>query len=523
MSEGAAAPRSRLLLIAAGLTAVRLAAAGLIPLTEDEAYYRLWAQHLQAGYLDHPPMIAWWIRLGELAAGDTALGVRLLPSLATGLATWLVGDLARRLGLGQATAERAALWYNATFTVALGGMLATPDIPACLFWALSVWCLARQWEHGDGRWWLGAGLAAGLSCLSKYSGLFLAPGVFLWLLLVPRATSASNEAAVAQNSLHSEHFLRRTSAHFVGKCSGGVAELKRPWPWLAAALALLAFAPNVAWNASHGWLTFDKQFGRVGGHGLHLARAPEFLASQFLLLNPLLAVLAARGTARAWRERKAPDAPRVLLPLAVAAPFILYLTVHSLHDRVQGHWPVPAFGALALAGAFAAERSSAWMRRAVPVLGLGLSALLLAHLATPWPRLGPSDPALHLRGWPAFAREVEADRRAQGATWVGVLSYGVAAQLDFAGGVRAPIVQIQDRERYFDWQAGADLSGPGLVLDLERRLEAAELQRCFGVVQPLGVVDRAGGRSRWTRYALFRVAAPKRDVLKDGCPKPDEP
>ncbi|HKR87536.1 MAG TPA: glycosyltransferase family 39 protein [Phenylobacterium sp.] len=490
MNPGAGAARGRLVLIAAGLTAVRLLAAGLIPLTEDEAYYRLWAQHLQAGYLDHPPMIAWWIRLGELVAGDTALGARLLPTLATGLTTWLVGDLARRLGLAQATAERAALWYNATFTVALGGLLATPDTPACLFWTLSLWCLARRWERGDGRWWLGAGLAAGLSCLSKYSGLFLAPGVFMWLLATPR----------------------------------GLAELKRPWPWLAAALALLAFAPNVAWNATHGWLTFDKQFGRVGGHGLHLADAPEFLGAQFLLLNPLLAVFAARGTARAWRDRRTADAPRVLLPLAVAAPFLLYLTVHSLHDRVQGHWPVPAFGALALAAAFAAESGPVWMRRAVPALGLGLSALLLAHLATPWPRLGPSDPALHLRGWPAFARAVEAERRAQGAAWVGVLSYGVAAQLDFAGAVRAPVVQIQDRDRYFGWQASADLSGPGLVLDLERRLKAVELQRCFGVVQPLGIIDRAGGRSRWTRYALFRVSAPKRDVLRQGCAKSgDEP
>lgn len=487
MTPAHAAPGRRLLLIALALTALRLLVAGLIPLTEDEAYYRLWAQHLQAGYLDHPPMIAWWIRLGELFAGDTALGVRLLPSLATGLTTWLVGDLARRLGFAEATAERAALWYNATFTIALGGMLATPDTPACLFWTLALWCLARQWERGDGRWWLGAGLAAGLCCLSKYSGLFLAPGVFVWLLVTP----------------------------------DGLAQLKRPWPWLAAGLAMLAFAPNVVWNATHSWMTFDKQFGRVGGHGLHLARAPEFLLTQFLLLNPLLAILAGRGATLGWRGRQAPDAPRVLLPLAVAAPFILYLTVHSLHDRVQGHWPVPAFSALALCAAFAAETSSAGIRRAVPMLGLGLSAVLLLHLATQWPRFGGSDPALHVHAWPAFAREVEAERRSQGATWVGVQSYGVAAQLDAARGVQAPVVQIADRERYFDWQTSANVTGPGLVLDLERRLKAADLQLCFAQVRPLGVIDRGDGRSRWTRYALFRVSGPKRDILKGGCLKPD--
>ena len=195
----ATAATRRLLLIAVFLTAIRLVAAGLVPLTEDEAYYRLWAQHLQAGYLDHPPMIAWWIRAGLTLAGDNGLGVRLVPSLATGLTTWLVGDLARRLGLAEPTAQRAALWYNATFTVALGGMLATPDTPACLFWTLCLWCLARAWESRRGGWWLGAGLSAGLCCLSKYSGLFLAPGAFLWLAAAP----------------------------------GGFAQLRRPWPWLA--------------------------------------------------------------------------------------------------------------------------------------------------------------------------------------------------------------------------------------------------------------------------------------------------
>lgn len=136
----------------------------------------------------------------------------------------------------------------------------------------------------------------------------------------------------------------------------------------------------------------------------------------------------------------------------------------------------------------------------------------------PWPRLGGSDPALHIRQWPSFAGQVEAQRIAQGATWVGVQSYGVAAQLDAQRRIAVPVVQIADRERYFDWQAGADLSGPGLVLDLDRRMKTADLARCFAEVRPLGIIDRGQGRSRWTRYALFRVAGPKRDVLSLGCP-----
>jgi len=129
VSEALAARRFtvRLVALAAGLTALRLAGAAFLHLTEDEAYYRLWAQHLAFGYFDHPPMIAWWIRVGTEICGDTPLGVRLLPALASGLNTWLIGDLARRLGLTDRGAFRAALWYNATLTVGLGGLLALPD------------------------------------------------------------------------------------------------------------------------------------------------------------------------------------------------------------------------------------------------------------------------------------------------------------------------------------------------------------------------------------------------------------
>ncbi|MDN8823160.1 hypothetical protein Q0M41_13995, partial [Staphylococcus aureus] len=68
---GRATPASwRLTALLGAAVVLRLAAAWEIPLTEDEAYYRLWAGHLQAGYYDHPPMIAWWIRVGTLVAGD---------------------------------------------------------------------------------------------------------------------------------------------------------------------------------------------------------------------------------------------------------------------------------------------------------------------------------------------------------------------------------------------------------------------------------------------------------------------
>ncbi|MEO8113823.1 MAG: glycosyltransferase family 39 protein [Phenylobacterium sp.] len=485
MSLGPLDDRRRIILLALVLTALRLAAGATIHLTEDEAYYRLWAQSLQFGYFDHPPMIAWWIRLGEVIAGDTPLGVRLLPVLSTGLVTWFVGDLTRRLGASPQTALRAALWYNATLTVGLGGMLAIPDSPASLYWIVTLWCLARTWESGRGLWWLAAGAAAGLAVLSKYSALFLAPGVLLWLLLIPR----------------------------------GRDELRRPWPWGAALIAGLIFSVNVLWNAQHEWITFAKQFGRVAAQGLEPKHLAEFLATQFVLLNPIIAVFAVLGTTGGWRQRNRSDTPHLMLPIATSLPFVAYLILHSLHDRVQGHWPAPIFGALAICAAMAAERAPRWARIAAPALGLGLSALILIHLAMP-SSFGRSDPSLALRGWPQFATDVEALRRQTGAAWVGAESYGTLSQLEAERASAAPLLQVVERDRYRkDPARRPDTTRPGLIVDIVRRMDRQDLLRCFAQVTPLPPISRGDPGGARASYGVFLVAGPLRDIWIDGCPQ----
>src|SRR6185437_14605804 len=133
------------------------------------------------------------------------------------------------------------------------------------------------------------------------------------------------------------------------------AALRKPSPWEAALIAAFVFAPNVVWNSEHGWITFAKQFGRVAGHGLTPGHVAEFVGGQLLLFTPLMAVFAGLGVRQAWRERAQPGAVHLMLPAATAAPFAAYLLVHSLHDRVQAHWPAPLFAGLAICAAVAAE------------------------------------------------------------------------------------------------------------------------------------------------------------------------
>src|SRR5262245_10747552 len=77
--------------------AARLFAAVFLPVLLEEAYHWCYADRLDFGYYDHPPMIAWMIAAGRLLFGDTALGIRLLPLLASVGTTWAVGWIARRI------------------------------------------------------------------------------------------------------------------------------------------------------------------------------------------------------------------------------------------------------------------------------------------------------------------------------------------------------------------------------------------------------------------------------------------
>jgi 4-amino-4-deoxy-L-arabinose transferase-like glycosyltransferase len=466
------------------VTLARLVAAAGVHLSEDEAYYRLWAASPQFGYFDHPPMIAWWIRAGMAIAGDSALGVRLLPTLSCALTSLLIFDLTQRLGASARTAERAAIWYNATLIIGVGGILAVPDAAATLFWTLTLCCLVRTGQDRlAGRWWVAAGVAAGLATISKYSGLFLAPGVLIWLLL-------------------------RSDRWKV---------LRRPWPWAAAGLAGAIFAVNVVWNAEHHWVTFAKQFGRVAPTAFTPAHMLEFALAELVLLNPIISAFAIRGARRDGVSRGAD----LSLPLAAGAPFAAYLLVHSLHARVEAHWPTPLYPALVILAASAAEQVSpggVWtgLRRACAPVGLLLSALALAYLLAPASNLiGPADPSLALRDWPGFAARVDADRRANHAAWIGTIHYGTDAQLAFERPRGPPVVALIQRERYpptdLSWRA--DLSRPGLVVDLGRsRSDMLALRGCFASVQPLPDLSRAQ-----TPYAVYLVAGPRRDVLAGGC------
>ncbi|QFR33365.1 glycosyltransferase family 39 protein [Ancylobacter sp. TS-1] len=451
------------LVIIAALLVWRLVLAASVPLVPDEAYYALWAQGLSAGYLDHPPMIAFFIRAGQMLAGDTALGVRLACVLSVVPASVFVWRAAALLLDDPRAGPLAAVLFNATIFGFLGMTLATPDAPLALFSAAMVYGAARLLRAPRPALWLALGVATGLAMLSKYSGAMLAGGFALAVLAVPA--------------------LRR--------------QLLRAWPWLALAVAVLVCLPNLLWNVAHGFETFTKQGGRITAH---VALRPEFLlefvGSQIGLATPLVFFFAVAGllprTADAFRDRGGRRLVLVMLLVPLA-----YFAVHALRSRVEGNWVgflYPLIAVAAAAGMLAIEpvprRWLGGLRRATVPLALGFVLALGVHALVPVPGLGARDPIARMtRGWPEFAAEIEALRVRAGADLVLADNYQLTAMLtrELPG---VMVEQLDERARYRFQNLPPLAARTGTALVVSGYRPEPYLEAVLGPLTPLGVVER---------------------------------
>jgi 4-amino-4-deoxy-L-arabinose transferase-like glycosyltransferase len=458
------------------LTALRLVVAGVTPLAPDEAYYWVWSRSLQGGYLDHPPMVALFIAAGTAIAGETALGVRMMGPLSLALGSILLARAAEDLFPGRNAGPWAAALLNATLLAGIGGVTMTPDTPLLFFATAALWATARLHRTDDGRWWLAIGLFAGLALVSKYTAVLLGAGLVLWMLL----------DATARGWLLRWHV------------------------WAGGVLALLAFAPVVAWNWSHEWASFAKQGGRAGSGdaGWTLRFLGELVGAQAGLATPivfLLCVAGAGAAALAWFRRRDGAA---LLIASLTLPGAALFIWQSLGSRVQGNWPALLYPAAAIAAA-ALLQSRFWLRLRVPALVLGgvmTAGVYLQATAAPLPLARGQDPTLaRLGGWEDFVAAVEVAAAREGAAFVAAEEYGLASVLAFRMPRGRMVVAMDPRWRHFALPPPTP-GVTGMLVRSERRGEGPPL---WPGAQPIG--GEAGRLLRSRRgitaeaYRLHRV------------------
>ena len=363
---------------------------GLPELFYEEAYYWNYAKHLDIGYLDHPPMVAWMIGLFTKLMGDNEFAVRFGAFVCWFITAYFSYRLTRDIHDRSSQATLLVATLPAFFAI---GWVMTPDAPLVACWAAALYFLYQALIHDRRMAWAGIGASIGLGMLSKYTIALLGPAALLFILI----------------DYHSRKWLFR------------------PEPYLAIILALIIFSPVVVWNSGHEWASFLYQGLERVAEGFEFS-LPYLMLSIILIITPtgFLSVFAIMLYQRkiismsdaVFEDRISKPKSRgyYLLMILTFFPVTIFAAL-SLFRETKFHWTAPCWLGVVPYMALITTRNLSycsdkwveWVRRAWPatiMICLISYGAVLHYLGLGLPGV-PYPPNLYLLGWQGFGREIE--------------------------------------------------------------------------------------------------------------------
>jgi len=384
----------------------------------DELYYLDLARHLDWGYVDCAPLVAVYAKVAVLMGGSLA-ALRIIPALAGVALIILTMLVARELGGNRYAQFLAGLCILLCPAYLVVDSFLSMNAFEPLYWSGCILVLARMVRTGNSRLWIWFGMLAGLGLENKHSTLFFGFAVAIALLLT-------------QN--------RR--------------ELAKPWIWIAAAIAVAIFLPNVLWQIKHHFPTLE-DLENVRKMGKNVVLGPvAFVKQQLLVMGPILLFLWIPGLL--WLLRK--QTWRIL-GLTFLVFFVLMEVMHA-----KDYYVFPIYPMLFAGGAVAIEdwltNRAAWMRptftavivlASVPLVPLATWMLSPEHVLAYQNATGikPAKQEVHHEslliqpiadqfGWPELVRQVAdiynslpQSERAETGIWAG--NYGEAGAVNLFG------------------------------------------------------------------------------------------
>ncbi len=297
-------------------TLLNIVQASTLELHADEAYYWLYSRFLDWGYFDHPPMVALFIKVGDLLMHNE-LGLRLINIIASTASIYILWRVAKSMG---ASARWFALVAGGMFTLHIYGFITTPDGPLLLFTALFFLVYKRYLT--ENKLWQVLALGAIIAGLlySKYHGILL---VFFTLVANPQV-------------------------------------LKRGSFWLIATIAVVLYTPHIYWQISHNYPSVTYHLNDRSQKDYRLSFTAAYVASQLLMAGIFTGWL--------WFYKgftlRTGDAFERCLKWNFAGTWVFFL-ITSIRGEVQPQWTIIAFSALLIlisVNLSLAAKVPAWVR-----------------------------------------------------------------------------------------------------------------------------------------------------------------
>jgi hypothetical protein len=421
--------------IAAVFVAVELAVSDRYGFQQDELYFLVAGHHLAFGYVDQPPLAVLLTRTTDIL-GVNPTAIRIIPALAGGVIILIAARLAALFGGDRAARILAAL-AMACAPILLGATHIGNTTPYDLLaWAIVLFCVATALLRDKPRWWLGAGVAAGVGLENEY------------LVVVLVAALVIGVAASSHRNV-----------------------LRTRWPWLGGVIALVIWAPNLLWQAMNGW----PQATMASALHQQNTSAADYvigLPGQLVYAGLLGIPLVVAGFIRLWRQPE-------LRFVGIAATLIVLYVLAWVPGKVyytDGVLPaVLAAGSLSAEGWLARANRPRARRAAIGVLAavgivltvpdvLPVLPLASLHQAVPDHTLNDGV------GWPQLTSEVAAQdqaltRAGEPPTAIFAGAYAEAGALDdFGGSDRLPPV-LSAHNAFWTWGPGSASDKTVLVVD----------------------------------------------------------
>jgi hypothetical protein len=432
----------------------------------DELYYLASLNHLDFGYVEHPPFFIYLLAAWRSIAGDSLAAVRILALLAGTAHVIAVGLMARFLG-GRALAIGLAAAATALMPILLGTQhMYSMNVIDELFWALTGLALIPIFRSAEPRNWIILGFLLGLGLMNKISVLWLGAGIGAALLLTPE---------------------RRW--------------LATRWPWIAGGIALLFLFPYVVWQWLHGFPLLEFMRNAAERKMVNVS-ALEFLRDQALSMNPFVLPLSVAGVIGIWFSRGAREM-RWAWIVGVTVVLILIVPGNSKPYYLAGAYPfflVP--GAIVLESLLKDgwKRKVGWGYAAV----IAATGVLSAPMAIPllpeeqliayMEQIGISPPRgermqsgslpqhfADMHGWEGFVEEVARvynglSPEERGRCAIFVRNYGEAGAIDVLGRKAGLPRAVSGHNTYWYWGPGG-MTGEVVIMvggNLEEEREAFE-------------------------------------------------
>ncbi len=468
-----------------------------IQLTGDEAYQWLWSKHLALSYYSKPPFIAYAHFLGTSLFGDNEFGVRFLSPVTSAILSFLLLRFFAR-ELNARAGFFMLLITIATPLLAVGGVLMTVDVFSVLFWTLAMLAGWRAVQpNATTRSWLWVGLWMGFGFLSKYTALFQWLCWALFFALWPKARK----------------------------------QLGQPGIWLALLINLVCSLPVLIWNQQHNWITISHVAGNAKAGEPWSPAVLDFLASEFLLLNPVFFVAMVWAAIVFWRRNR--HNPLLVYFFSMGAPLFLVYFFWSFHSRILPNWIVPSV--LPLFCLMVGYWDTQWrlgvrsLKRAfVAGLAIGLPAVIICHDTELIGKLTGhflpinKDPLHRARGWKgvaAAASEVRRELMAEGKpVFMIAAHYRTVGEITFylpeARQSDPPLVYCRSSSvpanQFYFWPGYTSRKGQNAIFivelsrdDLKTQSAPDKLRQEFESVEDLGVREVLDHKRLLWRFQFF--------------------